>query len=712
MGRGEIVFRTAAGLRFFRLSGHGFVDSQARRQRFVPACNLALEFFVPFSDDAFMRPEVNYYHSRKKTRLQKLAFSLTALVFCAMQCFSQDFGYDTTRSLITIIDANGKSKRIVLDSNQRFGSPSWSGDGTYLVLNSGGKLWRVAVDGKEKPKIIPTGTGGIDIDHGVSPDGKNLAVTSGALFVVPLDGGAPHQLPLQAPSYFQGWSPDGKTLAYTADRGRGFETFCIDLAGGAERRLVPALKTSDTANYSTDGAWIYFCSHDSGNSELWRVPAHGDSPKPELVLADERSNWSPRHSPDGKWLFYLSYPPKTQGHPADRDVILRRIPLPRAKIAPAKVTDIARFTGGHGSIGKRPWSPDGRSFAYVSYEPPPPSVRIVLFTPSDLKVPDGAGERLTKIADSAEGFFFAGMKQWGYPAVVTNIFRRETNGAVEVLQVKGEFPLSSGRYWNPGYAGEVIDQASRQYKITGEGHIWWLFIYLGDRPTRFGDWRGAGFSRGGGWAMVNYDTIPGDIRPDLGLDEGFNAQYFLKGTIHELGHAFGLPHAGPDIPLDLGNSLMGPNMDVYAKKKYPHPDHLYLSEASAAMLWKHPVFSGTDRDRVLQPKVNLIDYHASYSQKDDVVTLSGKLVSNQSAHTVVVAEDLGPDEDEHWTRNHSARVARDGTFTVKFDHPPRSEVHYHIRFCFQNGFTTGDGTDTGSIRKSYTCKDGIFEFGE
>ncbi|HSY17503.1 MAG TPA: hypothetical protein VK815_04175 [Candidatus Acidoferrales bacterium] len=659
-----------------------------------------------------MKDEQKQPSSRKKTHVQKLVFSLAVLIFCALQSFAQDFGYDTTRSVITITDANGKSKRIVLDSNQRFGAPSWSGDGTYLVLNSGGKLWRVSVDGKEKPKPISTGTDGVDIDHGVSPDGKTLAITSGALFAVPIDGGEPRQLTPQSPSYFQGWSPDGKTLVYTANRGRGYEIFSIDFAGGEERRLVPSLKTSDAANYSYDGAWIYFCSHDSGNSELWRVAARGDSSKPELVLADERANWSPRPSPDGKWLFYLSYPPKTQSFPADRDVILRRIPLPGAKIKPAKVVDIARFTGGHGSIGKRPWSPDGHSFAYVSYEPPPPSVRIVMFTPSDLEVPDGANQRLTKIADSAERFLFAGMKQWGYPAVTTNIFRRETNGSAEVLRVKGEFPLSSGRYWKPNYADYVIDRASRQYEITGEGHIWWIFIYLGDRPTRFDDWRGDGVSREGGWAMVNYDTIPGEIRSDLGLDEGFNAQYFLKGSIHELGHAFGLPHAGPDIPLDLGNSLMGPNMDVYAKKEYPHPDHVYLSEASAAMLWKHPVFSGTDRDRVIQPRVKLIDYHARYSQTDDVVTLTGKLISDQPAHTVVVAEDLGPHEDDHWFRNHSARLARSGSFTVRFDHPPKSDVHYQIRFCFQNGCTTGDGTPTGYIQKSYTYKDGHFEFGE
>src|SRR5581483_6008027 len=105
----------------------------------TPFLNEILPTFE-FSHDAFMRPEVNHHRSRKKTHLQKIALSLIVLVFCAFQSFAQGIGYNTTRSLITITDANCKSKRIVLDSNQRFGAPSWSGDGTYLVLNSGGKL--------------------------------------------------------------------------------------------------------------------------------------------------------------------------------------------------------------------------------------------------------------------------------------------------------------------------------------------------------------------------------------------------------------------------------------------------------------------------------------------------------------------------------------------------------------------------------------------
>src|SRR5258706_6151682 len=220
-----------------------------------------------------------------------------------------------------------------------------------------------------------------------------------------------------------------------------------------------------------------------------------------------------------------------------------------------------------------------RSGLTVSNESSPPSVQIVFFTPSDLAVPDGVEHRLTKIADSADKFFFEGMNRWGYPPVARSLFRREPDGSVEVLKTRGDQPVSSGKYARPGYAQDVIDRATRQYRIAGQGHVWWIFIYLGDRPARFNVFAGSGNPRDGGRAMVNYDTIPGEIRPDLSLVTGFNGEFFLKGAIHELGHAFGLPHVGPDLELGLGNSLMGPTTAEYVRRKLPKSDQVYLSES-------------------------------------------------------------------------------------------------------------------------------------
>lgn len=346
-----------------------------------------------------------------------------------------------------------------------------------------------------------------------------------------------------------------------------------------------------------------------------------------------------------------------------------------------------------------------------------PTVRIVFFTPSDLAMPDGARERLTKIVDATEKTFFTGMNRWGYPPTSKSLFRCEPDGLVEVLNVQGDLPLSSGKYAKPGYAKDVIQRASEQYHVTVEGQVWWIFIYLGDGRHLFSDYRGTGNPRDGGWAMVNYDKMPGEIRPDLGLVDGFNGEFFLKGTIHELGHAFGLPHVGPDLSLGLGNSLMGPTTAAYARRKYLKADQIYLTESSAAMLWMHPVFSGTAMGRAHLPSVRLTDYKPVFDQTNDAVTISGKLIADQPAHSVVLIDGQGRPRDQYWVQSHAVRISHDGTFQIKINKPAKVNGHYRILFCFDNGLVTGDGTNVtfdnrGDIRKSYNFSNGDFQFGD
>ena len=350
-----------------------------------------------------------------------------------------------------------------------------------------------------------------------------------------------------------------------------------------------------------------------------------------------------------------------------------------------------------------------------SGEAAPPRLRIVFFTPSDLSIPVGARERVTQVADAMEKFYFDGMKKWGYAPAVTNLFRHESDGLVEMLPVRGDQPVGSHKYDNPSYANAVIAQTKKQYHISEKGDVWWIFIYLGDPPARFEDFRGMGNARDGGSAMVNYDSRPGEIRSDFSFVQGFNGIFFLKSAVHELGHAFGLPHVGPDPELDLGNCLMGPTTAAYIRRNGAKPDAVYLSQSSAARLWKHPLFSGIARNRAVLPQVKMTDYKADYDAAKDRVTISGRLISDQPAHSVIVTDDLGKPRDQYWVRGYTSRLAADGTFQVVIDKPVRIAGHYRIEFCFNNGIVTGDGNhigidDRGSIKKAYQFIDGKFDF--
>ena len=53
---------------------------------------------------------------------------------------------------------------------------------------------------------------------------------------------------------------------------------------------------------------------------------------------------------------------------------------------------------------------------------------------------------------------------------------------------------------------------------------------------------------------------------------------------------------------------MGPNESCYRNKMGFDYDDFYLTCAEAAMLWKHPVFSGTVGNRETIPRVGLLEF--------------------------------------------------------------------------------------------------------
>jgi len=344
---------------------------------------------------------------------------------------------------------------------------------------------------------------------------------------------------------------------------------------------------------------------------------------------------------------------------------------------------------------------------------PLPTLRIVLFTPSDVEPPAGARRRITQIADFTERFFVRWMTYWKYEPARKAIFRRDGAGAAEVLFVKGDQPSSSGRYNGPGFQQEVIEKAVRQYGIPRHRHVWWIFVYLGEPPRRFSDFCGEGDSQEGGWSLMNYPTVPGEIQAEDELGGGFLATIALKGGIHELGHALGLPHIGPNPAKRLGNSLMGPTIDNYARQLGAKDHRVHLTEASAAMLWKHPLFSGTAQDRSVLPSVALSGYRGRYDPGRRRVELSGQLTSNGHAHSVVVIDNMAQKPGPYWKRGYAARLADDGTFRVAIDEPVPSDGQYEIYFCFDNGVVTGDGkrqSEPSALLKPYRFRRGGFQF--
>jgi len=273
-------------------------------------------------------------------------------------------------SHVTIISVDGKSKELVASLPERFEAPNWSRDGNLLILNSGGQLWKIPVTGGEL-ELIPTGAvKSVNNDHGISPDGKRIVISAGQMYVLPFAGGEPHQVTQKSPSYFHGWSPDGRTLAYCANRNGNYDIYGIPVDGGDEARLTTSPAYDDGPDYSPDGKWIYFNSDRSGSWDIWRMPGDGAGPddaRAERVTSDEFEDWFPHPSPDGKWLVFLSYEKGTKGHPPNQYVTLRIMPLPGGALKPPEIKTLTMLFGGQGTLNVNSWAPDSKRFAYVSY---------------------------------------------------------------------------------------------------------------------------------------------------------------------------------------------------------------------------------------------------------------------------------------------------------------------------------------------------------
>jgi Tol biopolymer transport system component len=256
---------------------------------------------------------------------------------------------------------------VVWHSITHLEAPNWSRDGKFLLFNSQGRIYRMALEGGE-PEPINTGFAlRCNNDHGLSPDGSELAISDqtkddhkSRIYILPIQGGEPRAITPSGPSYWHGWSPDGKTLAFCGEREGEFDVYTIPVSGGPEKRLTDAPGLDDGPDYSPDGKYIYFNSERSGSMQIWRMNTDGAGQT--QVTRDQYNNWFAHPSPDGKWLAFLSYSADVKGHPGEKEVQLRLMNLSTGEIQP-----LARLFGGQGTINVPSWSPDSKEIAFVSY---------------------------------------------------------------------------------------------------------------------------------------------------------------------------------------------------------------------------------------------------------------------------------------------------------------------------------------------------------
>lgn len=303
------------------------------------------------------------------------------------------------------------------------GDPQLSPDGrrvaytvtaTSLKENRGvSRIWIADVAGGE-PRQITEGPGS-DRQARWSPDGRSLAFVSTRengpqLWILPIEGGEPHRLSNLPDGVSDPlWLPDGTGVLVTSDvkwppeqeidrRNGGFPTdariwtellwrhwddwragkrqhlFLVSIGAGGARDLtpldhdLPTIATSGDGDVAVapDGNEIAVAMHgdttvaDNTNVDVYLMRADGSGLR--ALTTGRGADNTPRYSPDGKWLAYVSL--ERAGFESDR---ARLMLAPRAG-GRTDGPSIEATKGWSLSVSSYAWCPDARCLDAVVEE--------------------------------------------------------------------------------------------------------------------------------------------------------------------------------------------------------------------------------------------------------------------------------------------------------------------------------------------------------
>lgn len=297
------------------------------------------------------------------------------------------------RTHFVAFDVQKKTATTIFTIEGEWHSPNWSADGMHIVSDMGGGLYRIPVSGanRGKPERIDVGQNRLlTNDHALSWDGKQIAVTAIALplpakmrsiadihnpiFIVNMDGSGAREVHR---GWLHGWSPDSKDLVYAQypeDNPNTSNIYRVGADGSGELQMTADKALDDGPEYSGDGKWVYFCSNRSGKWDGWRMPADGAGPNSRLAERITKSrdtqDWFPHISPDGQWLYTISFPMEHPEHTyIGEGMKIKLLRLKNGEVAKgAELTTVRTFYGGQGSGNTGGWATDSKKFVWTEYE--------------------------------------------------------------------------------------------------------------------------------------------------------------------------------------------------------------------------------------------------------------------------------------------------------------------------------------------------------
>ncbi len=253
---------------------------------------------------------------------------------------------------------------------------------------------------------LPMRTVSINVDEGtwmdvdVSPDGKTIAFDLlGDIYTMPIAGGAPTRIAEGLAFEMQPqFSPDGKRIAFTSDRGGGDNIWVMNVDGSDKRPLTKEeFRTLNEPSWSPDGRFIaarkHFTTQRSlGTGEIWVYHVGGGDGYVAVKRSSEalqKELGEPVYSADGKAIYYTRNvtPGNTFQYAQDSNTGI--FDIEKYDLETGEVSSV--LSGAGGATRPAP-SPDGKKLAFVRRE------RNL----SKLYVKNLASGQLTKLYDALD----------------------------------------------------------------------------------------------------------------------------------------------------------------------------------------------------------------------------------------------------------------------------------------------------------------------
>ncbi len=280
------------------------------------------------------------------------------------------------RSILEVFDIETGKSEVFDEFDCVIEAPNWSADGKFLTFNSEGHIYKYEIASGDVTEVPSYFVDNCNNDHVLAPDGTGLYVSHhtkedglSRIYKIFYDGRMPELVTPLAPSYLHGITPDGKMLAYCAERNGEYDIYTIPTAGGNETQLTTAFGLNDGPEYDCDGEYIWFNSVRTGRMQAWRMKADG-SEQTQMTFDAHLNTWFPHISPDRTKVVMLAYHERDVRpgeHVPNKNVEIRLM-TGSDKTGWSEPRTILKLFGGQGTINVNSWAPDSKRFAYVRYE--------------------------------------------------------------------------------------------------------------------------------------------------------------------------------------------------------------------------------------------------------------------------------------------------------------------------------------------------------